>query len=238
MILSDCDILLARDRGAIVIDPFRREALGPNSYDVHLGSHLGVYFTSRCGHLDAARENNYDLFRIDDDGFVLSPGTIYLAATEEYTETHEHIPYLDGKSSVGRLGISVHATAGRGDVGFCNHWTMEISVVQPVKIYAGMPIAQLTYHQVLSQPEHKYGTSPRVANYQGRDPMPQGSRMHKNFDVVDGWYRPRGWKPEPRMNEFVTRSNLDLPRKRPLMPWRGCVISNCTQERDHEGPHD
>ncbi len=104
MILSDCDILLARDRGAIVIDPFRREALGPNSYDVHLGSHLGVYFTSRCGHLDAARENNYDLFRIDDDGFVLSPGTIYLAATEEYTETHEHIPYLDGKHGI----VQVH----------------------------------------------------------------------------------------------------------------------------------
>lgn len=236
MILSDCDILLARDRGAIVIDPFRREALGPNSYDVHLGNHLGVYMTSRCGHLDAAEENNYELIMIDDDGFVLRPGTIYLAATEEYTETHEHIPYLDGKSSVGRLGISVHATAGRGDVGFCNHWTMEISVVQPVKIYAGMPIAQLTYHQVLSQPEHKYGTSPRVANYQGRDPMPQGSRMWRNFDVVDGWYRPRGWKPEPRM---VWKHDVDgkvtpSPRRRPL----GCVISSCTQERDHKGPHD
>lgn len=237
MILSDCDILLARDRGAIVIDPFRREALGPNSYDVHLGNHLGVYMTSRCGHLDAAEENNYELILIDDDGFVLRPGTIYLAATEEYTETHEHIPYLDGKSSVGRLGISVHATAGRGDVGFCNHWTMEISVVQPVKIYAGMPIAQLTYHQVLSQPEHKYGTAPRAANYQGRDPMPQGSRMHKNFEVDhDGWYRAKNGKLE--VSEFVTRNNLDLPRPRMKTPWRGCVISSCTQERDHEGPHD
>ena len=249
MILSDRDILVAMAPGqrlhpdgrllsvrpAIVIEPFRREALGPNSYDVHLGSHLCVYMTNRCGHLDAAEENNYDMFRIDDDGFVLRPGTIYLAATEEYTETHEHIPYLDGKSSVGRLGISVHATAGRGDVGFCNHWTMEISVVQPVKIYAGMPIAQLTYHQVLSQPEHKYGTSPRVANYQGRDPMPQGSRMHKNFEVDrDGWYRPRGWKPEPRM---VWKHDVDGKVTSP--PRRmTCVISSCFQERDHEGPHD
>lgn len=197
MILSDKDIRAAVDRGAIVIDPFRPECLGPNSYDVHLGPFMlgynegllgrdyraseNVWEQTARGVLDARLENPVEeIWQVGNEGWLLLPGRVYLAATEEYTETHEHVPYLDGKSSVGRLGITIHATAGRGDVGFCNHWTMELVVAQPVRVYASMPIGQLTYHEVLSLPEKPYGSRSQ-SKYQGRDPMPQPSRMWKNF---------------------------------------------------------
>ena len=78
--------------------------------------------------LDAKKHNKVTHFEIPDDGYVLQPGVLYLGVTEEYTETHAHVPFLEGKSSIGRLGIDIHATAGKGDVGFCNCWTLEISV--------------------------------------------------------------------------------------------------------------
>ncbi len=96
-----------------------------------------------------------DEFEIPEEGFVLEPNTLYLGVTAEYTESHAHVPFLEGKSSTGRLGIDIHATAGKGDVGFCNAWTLEISCIQPVRIYAGMPIGQLIYFAV----EGKYRKS-------------------------------------------------------------------------------
>jgi dCTP deaminase len=119
---------------------------------------------------------------IPDNGILLLPGIVYLGSTVEYTETHRHVPYLDGRSSVGRLGVSIHVTAGRGDVGFCNHWTMEIWVVQPVRIYPHVRIGQLTYHSVLgdvtrgyaAKPGTTYGTLPR-------NPLPQPSRIWQSF---------------------------------------------------------
>ena len=134
MILTDVQIKTEIEKGSIVLKPFRREALGTNSYDVHLGDTLAVY-TDRI--LDAKKSNPIRYFTIPDDGYVLEPSQFYLGVTEEYTETHQHVPFLEGKSSVGRLGIDIHATAGKGDVGFCNHWTLEISVKQPVP---GLPL--------------------------------------------------------------------------------------------------
>ncbi len=123
MILSDLEILKYIDTRQIVIEPFDPECLGTNSYDVHLGRWLGTY---RDQVLDARRHNELDIFEMPAEGYVLQPGVLYLGATHEYTETHAHVPFLEGKSSVGRLGIDIHATAGKGDVGFCNHWTLEI----------------------------------------------------------------------------------------------------------------
>lgn len=181
MILSDTEILLARKRGEIVIDPWREECLGGNSYDVHLGPVLMVHLPDQeHGYelLDAGKDNPVSEIKIPDDGLVLHPGTLYLAATEEYTETHRHVPYLDGKSSVGRLGIAIHATAGRGDVGFCNHWTMEIFVVQPVKVYAGMPIGQITYHVVMGTVDRSYAQKATTTYGKlPRSPLPQPSRL-------------------------------------------------------------
>lgn len=178
MILSDSEILSAIERGAIVIEPFDRECLGSNSYDVHLGDMLATYMDDI---LDAKQHNLTETFNIPKEGFVLSPGLLYLGVTQEYTETHEHVPFLDGKSSTGRLGISIHITAGKGDVGFKNYWTLEITVVEPVRVYAGMPIGQLFYHTVLGKVETPYDKK-GSAKYNERCAEPKESMMFKNFD--------------------------------------------------------
>lgn len=177
MILSDKKILEGLETGDIVIEPFRRENLGTNSYDVHLGKYLAVYLNRV---LDAKVHNPIDLFEIPAEGFVLQPGTLYLGVTEEYTETHSAVPFLEGKSSVGRLGIDIHATAGKGDVGFCNTWTLEISCVQPVRVYAGMPIGQLIYFLV-DGPIENYYNKKQNAKYNDRTDKPVESMMWKNF---------------------------------------------------------
>lgn len=176
MILTDKEILAAIDNGDIVIDPYDRSCLGTNSYDVHLGKWLAVY---RDRVLDARRHNEIDYFEIGEEGFVLQPGTLYLGVTEEYTETHTTVPFLEGKSSIGRLGIDIHATAGKGDVGFCNTWTLEISVVQPVRVYAGMPIGQLIYFTVEGDIENFYNKK-QNAKYIQRTDKPVESMMWKN----------------------------------------------------------
>ncbi|MCC6817112.1 MAG: dCTP deaminase [Saprospiraceae bacterium] len=176
MILSDKEILQAIDRNNIVIQPFRRDCLGTNSYDVHLGHSLAVY---RDRELDAKKHNQIDIFTIPESGFVIQPGTLYLGVTEEYTETHHTVPFLEGKSSVGRLGIDIHATAGKGDVGFCNYWTLEISCVQPVRIYSGMPIGQLIYFKVEGKIENFYNKK-SDAKYNDRVAFPVESMMWKN----------------------------------------------------------
>lgn len=177
MILSDKKILEAIASGEIVIDPFRPQSLGTNSYDVHLGKHLAVY-QERV--LDAKKHNQVTHFDIPEEGFVLQPGTLYLGVTEEYTETHGAVPFLEGKSSIGRLGIDIHATAGKGDVGFSNTWTLEISCVQPVRVYAGMPIGQLIYFAVDGEIEKYYNRKPN-AKYNQRTTRPVESMMWKNF---------------------------------------------------------
>lgn len=204
MILSDLEILAARERGEIVIDPFRPECLGSNSYDVHLGKNFAVYEArvervtmhdkivpksirpSFYGNvLDAMRDNPIIEFEIPEEGFVLYPGLLYLGVTEEYTETHRYVPFLEGKSSVGRLGVSIHITAGKGDVGFCNFFTLEITVVHPTRVYAGMPIGQLIYHEVKGNVLTPYDAKPS-AKYNGRNPKPMASQMHRNFNPVTG----------------------------------------------------
>lgn len=176
MILSDKEILRRIESKAIVIEPYDRANLGTNSYDVRLSKHLGTY---KSKVLDAKQHNEIEQFEIGEDGFVLQPGTLYLGATLEYTETHDSVPFLEGKSSVGRLGIDIHATAGKGDVGFCNHWTLEISCVHPVKVYAGMPIGQLIYFQVEGEIENYYNKKSN-AKYNKRTPKPLESMMWKN----------------------------------------------------------
>ena len=125
------------------------------------------------------KHNEVKHFEIPEDGIVLQPGKTYLGSTIEYTETREFVPFLEGKSSVGRLGIDIHATAGKGDVGFCNHWTLEISVSQPVRVYSGMPIGQLIYFKVEGKVEVDY-SSKDSAKYNQRTPRPVESMMWKN----------------------------------------------------------
>jgi dCTP deaminase len=176
MILSDKRILEEIEAGNILIEPFNREYLGTNSYDVHLGRHLATY---KDRVLDAREHNKIVSFEIPAEGFELQPNTLYLGVTAEYTETHKHVPFLEGKSSTGRLGIDIHATAGKGDVGFCNTWTLEISCTQPVRVYAGMPIGQLIYFVVEGEIETLYNTK-KNAKYSKRTVKPVESMMYKN----------------------------------------------------------
>ena len=176
MILTDKEILDNIERKRIVITPFVPECLGTNSYDVHLGSTLATY---KEHILDAKKHNTIEHFEIPDDGFVLYPHIFYLGVTEEYTETHAHVPFLEGKSSTGRLGIDIHATAGKGDVGFCNTWTLEISCAQAVRVYAGMPIGQLIYFVINGEIETRYNTKTN-AKYNNKTTRPVESMMWKN----------------------------------------------------------
>ena len=133
------------EKGTIVVEPFDPGCLGSNSYDVHLGRNLAVY---RDEVLDARAHNQVDYMEIPDEGLILLPHRFYLGVTEEYTETHRHVPFLEGKSSIGRLGSISMQPPAKGDIGFCNTWTLEISVKQPVRVYPGMPIGQLIYFEM------------------------------------------------------------------------------------------
>lgn len=176
MILSDKRILEEIDKGTIKIEPYSRDQLGSNSYDVHLGKYLATYNDAE---LDAKKHNTITHFEIPDEGILLLPDLLYLGVTEEYTETHAHVPFLEGKSSTGRLGIDIHATAGKGDVGFCGNWTLEISVKQPVRVYKGMPIGQLIYFPVEGDILVKYNEK-KNAKYNGQPNKPVESMMWKN----------------------------------------------------------
>lgn len=177
MILSDERILEEIEKGTIKIEPYNRQCLGSNSYDVHLGKWLATYKEHL---LDAKKHNHIDYFEIPEEGYVLYPNVFYLGATLEYTETHAQVPFLEGKSSTGRLGIDIHATAGKGDVGFCGNWTLEISVKQPVKVYKGMPIGQLIYFPVEGNVQVSYDKKIN-SKYSGQGDKPVESMMWKNI---------------------------------------------------------
>lgn len=186
MILSDQSILAAIEAGDIVITPFERVCLGSNSYDVHLGNKLLMYDREQGSYLDPKRDNptvpvSKHFFA---DKWLLVPGRLYLASTLEYTECHRHVPFLEGKSSLGRLGVSIHATAGKGDVGFCNHWTMEISVVEPVILYPGMAIAQLIFFEVAGEVQVPYNKK-ESAKYNNKNPWPEASKYFRNYEQND-----------------------------------------------------
>ena len=129
--------------GNIVIEPFDERLLNPNSYNLRLHNELLVYEEIV---LDMRRPNRFRRYVIPEDGLVLNPNQLYLGRTVERTETYNYVPMIEGRSSVGRLGLFVHITAGFGDVGFKGYWTLEMFAVQPVRIYPGIPICQIFYH--------------------------------------------------------------------------------------------
>jgi len=144
MILSGDEIYqhLGRD---IVIDPFDESRLNPNSYNLTLHNELLIYDEVQ---LDMAVPNRTRRLHIPPQGLVLMPHRLYLGRTAERTETHNFVPMIEGRSSIGRLGLFVHVTAGFGDVGFCGYWTLEMFAIQPIQIYPGVPICQIFYHQI------------------------------------------------------------------------------------------
>ncbi len=144
MILSGEQIRAELGRN-IVIEPFDPSRLNPNSYNLALHNELLVYEEDV---LDMRSPNRTRRLNIPPEGLVLEPLRLYLGRTMERTETHNYVPMIEGRSSVGRLGLFVHVTAGFGDVGFCGYWTLEMFAVQPVRVYPGVPICQIFYHDI------------------------------------------------------------------------------------------
>jgi len=128
----------------------------------------GVWYWESVA-LDMKKDNPTQQLIIPEHGAMLFPGTLYLAATNEYTETHGFVPCIEGRSSVGRLGMCIHITAGFGDDGFCGTWTLEITVVHPLRVYANVPVCQIAYSTL------EGARRPYVGKYSGqRGPKPSG----------------------------------------------------------------
>lgn len=157
----------------IIIDPFTEEKLNPNSYNLSLHDELLTYTAET---LDMRKDNPTQKIIIPPEGLTLEPGRLYLGRTKEYTRTEGYIPMLEGRSSIGRLGICIHVTAGFGDVGFAGFWTLELFCVQPVKIYAGVQIAQIYYHTI-TEPYERYAKG----KYQNNNGI-QASMLYQEFD--------------------------------------------------------
>ena len=176
MILTDKTINDEITEGNIVIEPFNPNNLGTNSYDLTLSNTL-ILYTERV--LDVRKKNPSAPMIIPDEGLVLQPGIVYLASTVEYTQTLKHVPVIQGKSSLGRLGLFVHVTAGFGDVGFAGHWTLELVCIQPIRIYAGMKISQIVYHEISEMPKVSYDKK-EDAKYSNQGSEPVASKMYLN----------------------------------------------------------
>lgn len=142
MILTGSQIQAGVENGAIVIRPFRKRQLSPNAYDFRLGNRCCVYTANT---LDAAAANATRTFTIGQEGMILQPRRIYLVNTAETMGSNQFVPIIRGRSSVGRLGIFIDITADLIDLGSINQWTLQLCAVQPVRVYPGMLIGQVTF---------------------------------------------------------------------------------------------
>jgi len=165
--------ILKKLNSDIRIEPYDEKLLNPNSYNLRLHNELIVY---QKFPLDMKLPNPTGGIIIPESGFLLEAGKLYLGRTLEYTETFNLVPMLEGRSSIGRLGMFVHVTAGFGDVGFKGYWTLEISVIHPLVIYPGVQICQIFYHTVEGEiTEYKSG------KYQANQGI-QPSLLYKDFE--------------------------------------------------------
>jgi len=153
MILSKSEIRKQQETGGLYIEDFNEGRLNPNSYNLRLAPELMVYTEAVP---DPRRENRTRTIIIPEDGYVLRPGKLYLARTMEWTECRDFVPKLEGRSSIGRLGLAIHITAGFGDIGFKGNWTLELKCAEPFRIYPGMEICQISYHTVEGEIEDRY----------------------------------------------------------------------------------
>ncbi len=177
----------------IEIEPFDPKLCGPNSYDVHLGPTLRTYvmlgrsdpdtLNRVCKErpwpkqwLDPRADNLTDELVIPPGGLVLDPGTLYLGSTVERMKCEGVVPWIDGRSSIGRLGLSIHVTAGRGDDGWGGQWTLEITVVHPILVFAGLRIGQVTFLTLQGDRDPYKG---KYTDQTGPTP----SRLHQDTDA-------------------------------------------------------
>ena len=186
MLLSDRDILAEIDAKRIVIEPYDEAMIQPSSIDFRLDRFFRVFENHRYPHIDPAADQS-DLTREvepqGDEPFILHPGEFVLGSTFEVVSLPDDLAArVEGKSSLGRLGLLTHATAGFVDPGFSGHVTLELANVAtlPIKLYPGMKIGQLCFFRLSSPAEHPYGSAKYGSRYQGqRGPTP--SRSYANF---------------------------------------------------------
>lgn len=172
MILSGKEIKNHLGKG-IHIEPFNEKQLNPNSYNLKLHDELLVYESSV---LDMKQENKAKKIKIPKDGLIIKPNQLYLGRTLEYTKTDKYVPMLEGRSSIGRLGIFIHVSAGFGDIGYSGFWTLEIFCIKPVKIYPHVEFCQIYYHTIEGEYE-KY----KSGKYQNNKGV-QASLLYKDFE--------------------------------------------------------
>lgn len=169
MILTGAEIKKRVQEGSIVITGYNEAHVGPNSYDVTLGQDLLMYVEPV---LDVRRPNPTHKFTIPEQGYILRPNEVYIAHTNEHTESLGLVPVMHGKSSLGRLGLEAHICAGFGDVGFRGQWTLELRATRPVKIYPNMKIAQIAFLET---------TGEGTITYKGKYQDAVGSEASKSF---------------------------------------------------------
>ncbi|MCC5951684.1 MAG: dCTP deaminase [Acidimicrobiia bacterium] len=187
MILSDRSIREAIDAGRIVIDPFEPAAVQPSSVDLHIDRYFRVFRNHTMGHIDV-RQNLEELTELveiseEEEPFILHPGEFVLGSTIERVKLADDlVARLEGKSSLGRLGLLIHSTAGFVDAGWDGQLTLELSNVAslPITLYPGMKIGQISFIAMTTPAEHPYGSASVGSKYQGqRGPRP--SRYWENF---------------------------------------------------------
>jgi dCTP deaminase len=171
MILSGKKIAEEQGKG-IKITPFNAHQINPNSYNLRLSDELAYYEDDV---LDMKKKPTLKTIQIPEEGFLLEPGKLYLGRTVEYTESDSYVPMLEGRSSIGRLGLNIHVTAGFGDVGFSGYWTLEMHCLQPIRIYPNVEICQIYYHTING--DYELYSSGKYANNQGI----QESRLYQDF---------------------------------------------------------
>ena len=190
MLLSDKDIRAQIEAGRIGLDPLSMELIQPSSMDVRLDRFFRLFDNHKYPFIDP-REQQDDLTRFvevdKDEAFILHPGEFVLGSTFEFVSLPNDIAArLEGKSSLGRLGLLTHSTAGFVDPGFQGHVTLELSntATLPIKLWPGMKIGQLCFFQLSSESENPYGSSKYGSRYQGQR-GPTASRSYLNFHITD-----------------------------------------------------
>lgn len=197
--LTGNEIIRQIKKGNIEIDPFDIDCLNPNSYNVHLANKIKVYDNNAV--LDLKTQNNYfKEIEIPKEGLILLPNTLYIGATKERIASDKFISNIDGRSSVARLGMQVHLTAGFGDIGFNGTYTFEITAVQPIRIYPDYQIAQVYFDKPDGKIDFLY-----KGRYQGQKD-PTTSKSSIDSKNIDGYHYNKKIvidKPEP-VNGYKT----------------------------------
>lgn len=190
MIFSDRTIKESVESGKIVIDPYEVSYVQPSSVDLRVDNGFRVFVNHKYSEIDprSPQSDLTQLVEVDDgEPFMLHPGEFVLGATLERVKLGDDVvARLEGKSSLGRLGLLIHSTAGFIDPGFEGHITLELSNVAtlPIAIFPGMKIGQISFYQMTTAADHPYGSPELGSKYQGQS-GPTASRSHQDFDSVD-----------------------------------------------------